>query len=722
MTFLNAALLGGMAAFAIPVIIHLFHRTRFRVVRWGAMHLLESVLRKNTRRLKLEQLILLLIRCLIPVILALLMARPVLTGLEPLLGKQPTSTILLLDNSYSMEAGGVNQSNFMKAKTAAREILDGHVDGSDVAVVRMAGGVSILLDEPSLDLERLRGELDKARAGFGAADLPEALDTAAVLIPKLGRVHREVVIMSDFQKVSWGHHEAPMRVNFFDTIRESHPFKPKLTLFQIGGEITDNVSVTKIDFSRKALGVDQQLRVRATLRNHGGEAYPDLRVVFRVDGADKDVTQTTLEPESDRDVLFTHRFTTSGSHTVEVYADADLLKADNGMMRSVAVWDQVPVLLVSGDANPEFLRGETDFAEIALRPFGAAKEELADLISTRVVEAPKLDVKMLSEARVVLLANVRRLEDAQLKSLESFVREGGGLLIFPGNRIDARWYNATLAADGRGLLPLRVASLAGNVNPGGSHASIVRQHYDHDALTMFNDPRNGNLSTAQIRLWYKMRPQEGSGDDADVTILARLDTGDPFLAEKAFGEGRSILACVPCDAEWTNLPLRPFYLPLLQQLVTYLASEAEPPRNVEVGEPLVALLPPSMAGREAKVTDPAGKVHLLKIEAKGTSAVAEFAHTQQPGLYVLKPAGGDDVHFVVNTDRRESDLGRLTDDEIGTVAEQMGATLVTSTSEYRDLQNERRFGREVWTILLTAMLGLIFLEMFLEQAFARRKA
>ncbi len=105
MSFLNAALLGGMLALAIPIIIHLFHKSRFEVVSWGAMHLLETVIRTNQRKLRLEQWILLALRAAIPVILALVMARPVWSGAQSLLGEARTSTVVLLDNCYSMEAG-----------------------------------------------------------------------------------------------------------------------------------------------------------------------------------------------------------------------------------------------------------------------------------------------------------------------------------------------------------------------------------------------------------------------------------------------------------------------------------------------------------------------------------------------------------------------------------------------------------------------------------------
>ena len=119
MTFLNLALLGGVFALAIPIIIHLFHKSRFKIVQWGAMHLLEAVIRQNQRRIRFEQWILLAIRCAIPVLLALTMARPLWRGAARLIGDVKTSTIVLLDNSYSMDASRAGTSNWSLARDEA---------------------------------------------------------------------------------------------------------------------------------------------------------------------------------------------------------------------------------------------------------------------------------------------------------------------------------------------------------------------------------------------------------------------------------------------------------------------------------------------------------------------------------------------------------------------------------------------------------------------------
>src|SRR5436190_1051035 len=164
MTFLNAALAAGALALAIPIIIHLFHKSRFKIVQWGAMHLLEAVLRQNQRRVRMEQWILLAIRCAIPVLLALAMSRPVWKGMSKLIGDSKTSTVILLDNSYSMEAGRAGVSNWSLARDEAARIITELKSGSEVSVVLMGEGGSPLIDTPTYDTGRVLQALTNAEA------------------------------------------------------------------------------------------------------------------------------------------------------------------------------------------------------------------------------------------------------------------------------------------------------------------------------------------------------------------------------------------------------------------------------------------------------------------------------------------------------------------------------------------------------------------------------
>lgn len=164
--------------------------------------------------------------------------------------------------------------------------------------------------------------------------------------------------------------------------------------------------------------------------------------------------------------------------------------------------------------------------------------------------------------------------------------------------------------------------------------------------------------------------------------------------------------------------MRPLYLPLLQRLSVYLASNVYPPRNLAVGKPLLAFLPLADVSKEATLTTPGGEAVKLKAVKRGERGVLEFLKTQRPGLYTLEPPTGGAVHYVVNADRRESDLTKLSDKEIADLARQHGVALVRSGAEFKALEQTRRYGTEWWKTILWALLALIFLELILQQIFA----
>jgi len=723
MTFLNFILLGGLAAAALPVIIHLLNRQRYQIVPWGAMHLLETVLKVHTRRIKWEQIILLIVRAAIPLFIAICMARPVLTGSSQLAGQARTSQVVLLDNSLSMEGGAVDKSNFSSARDMAAKIAGSLSRGSEVAVVGMAGAFDDVA-EPSSDPSGMATRIRALNGGFGLAQPAASLETAAGLFAtRLHHADRSLVIISDFQKVSWGTEDAAARQRAMDLIR-AQPVQPRVVLIPAGTPVKDNVAVEKIELSRSLVGIKQKVRIRANIRNYGETPWPDLRVYFRVDGVEKSASTVNLVPEGSAQVLFSHMFEKAGSHVVEVRVDADTLKADNAAMAGINVLDQLPVLLVSGDMNPGPLQSETAFLEIALQPFSAtpaARESgMADLISSRVVDEARLSTKDLSTAKVVILANVKQLRDDQLRNVEEFVGDGGGLLIFPGNQTDTAWFNQKLArADATGLSPCRLGTLKGGAEPGDQPAGIVVQHYDHPALALFNDPRNGSLRGMQIRMWNRLDPIPAPGISSPV-IAATLDTGDPFLMDKAFGQGRVMVCATACDSDWGNLPMRPSYLPLVQQLVTHLASRVYPPRNIGIGGRIGAFVPLDLVGKRSVITTPDNARHELQIVKREMHGDISFEGTTRPGLYLLELPGGETVHFVVATPPAESKTGLVDEQELQSIAKQLDATIVRTWDQYSENEKNRRFGREIWKPVLGFLLGLCFVELFLLQWVTRR--
>ncbi len=752
MTFLNQALAFGTAAFLIPLIIHILNRSRFRTVEWGAMHLLESVIRVNHKRFHLEQLILLLIRCAIPVLLALCLARPVLTGSRLLEGDAPVSVVVLLDNSYSMDAVGRAGSRFESAVDAACGIIGATSRGSEVAVIQTGGRPTPLFDQPVFDPEAVVRRLKQLQAGYGASDMQSALDEALATLSGMSNSRRELIIISDFQSADW----KAIGTDVADSIRrqaDAMNIKPALTLLPVGESASGNISVDSLDFPARALGVGHRLAVRANLRNYSASAQDTARVIMRIDGAEHLVSQVSLAPNGSTQTLFPCTFESPGSHVIEVeVVTDDPLATDNRFAAAVTVWDRINVLLVDGDPSSQPLQGETDFLSVALTPYTFGRVRLSDLVETQTVSVKEFGAEPLQKARVVVLANVSKIDDDQLGALSGFVQEGGSLLICAGNRIDLNWYRESMFAGGTGLLPLAFGAPRGQIDDKGKSAHVVAQHFDHPSLEFFNEASNGDLSKAEIRQWYEIEDESsydeeatGSpGHDRDAIVMARLDTGDPLLVERRFGDGVVVQLATACDADWSDLPMRPFFVPLVQQLVTTMASQISPPRNIATGEPAVALFAQtnvhSAPGNGASSSDPSeaaedignaatfsvvtpdGSRRTLSSVPQGRMHFARFDGTQRPGIYTMNIPSADTIHFVAETSRSESDLDVLGEPQLAALGEDMGAEVVRSPAQYLDQDRLRRHGQEIWRYVLAALLAFMFLELVLQQRFARVRA
>ncbi len=741
MTFLNPILLWGAAAVSIPVLIHLFNKNRHVTRRWGAMHLIEATLRIQKRRMRLENLLLMLLRCLIPLLLALCLSRPVITGVGALWGNVETSLVLLMDDSYSLEYEEAGGKPFHQARAMGVAMVKELKRNSDVQVVRLSGGR--LYDSPRSNLNRVQKDLGEMEAGFGKAQLLHGFKEVTALhqAGNLKNMRREVVVLTDFQRVSWPSNELSALK------AEAEGLKAKnaaidWTLLAVGAGSRENLCVESLDYPSLPLAPQQTLRVRAAVRNWGTQERRGLPIAFRVDGKvippgkTLDLGAGQMHKAPAEDDPFQHAFDTPGTHVIEVSVDQDSLKADNTYLASVDVWDHVPVLVVDGESSAASLRGqvdfkgETDFLRIALQPFREVKlPGEKDLYDVRVIKPADFSAQAIGDARVIVLANVARLEAAPTDALKQFIQQGGAALIFLGDQVDKDWYNQHLAQ--AGYLPAPLKALHDHSREAVPFSRVAIKNLRHPALDIF---AGDTALTARISQWYTLQEQP---DNPPYTELARLEAGDLFLTERVVASGRVILCASTCDEEWMQGILEPYYVPLMQQLVMYLASSVAPVRNLSPGQPLVAWFPKADIGKEVSVAylradqvseasvrlgDNAAQTQSLMVAEQGQRGYVYFGATQRPGLYVLRDGAGRLQHYTVNANREESDLKPLDAKEQAHVAASLEARLVKSVDEYRQRDHKRRFGQEIWMGLLWAVLLFTFAEMMLQQWMSRKKA
>src|SRR5438128_4791444 len=135
----------GLLLTSIPIIIHILNRRRFRIVNWAAMEFLLRALRKNRRRLRFEQWLLLAVRCCMLLLLGMALARPIACNqqsLASLAAQRSGLHVLIIDNSYSMAYESDRpdaKTNLDQAKRLARQTMERLAAGGEAVAIIIAG-------------------------------------------------------------------------------------------------------------------------------------------------------------------------------------------------------------------------------------------------------------------------------------------------------------------------------------------------------------------------------------------------------------------------------------------------------------------------------------------------------------------------------------------------------------------------------------------------------
>jgi hypothetical protein len=535
------------------------------------------------------------------------------------------------------------------------------------------------------------------------------------------------VAFSDFQSASWNARDA---VRLQEAVQRLSALKnhPAVTLFDTGPFQTENIAIESIDFTRLPVASNQKVRFEATLRNFGLQTKKTLHVHWKVDGLPAGNTPATLAPGQSMQVSLDRSFETVGAHTIEAHIDGDAFPSDNAFYATLNVQRSISVLIVTGRISNEPFQGETDFLELALHP-GMRTQQEGGIFSLKTIQPEELTPKQLSEARVVVLANTPKLREPQIRSLESFVSDGGGLVFFPGARTDLAWSNEQLYNERTGLLPARLGAAASSSSIGSPGMEIAAGPYMHPSLNVFNSEQN-NLSGIQIQTWYKLTPKQISRAQSTLPsslasspaqsgeapfIFLSLENGDPLFLEHKYGSGLVIQSAIPCSADWSNFPTRPAFVPAMQRLIGHLSTGLNEPAQLKVGDAVVAQLTGGSTAITLQSSD--GTSRTPELEKVGERTLVRFEQTRQPGFYRLSGSASGDQCFAINADRMESPTTRLGSHEIESLSKSIGATLVSNADRLADSLAASHLGREVWNVVLWMILFCLFAEIGLQQRF-----
>jgi len=718
---LNALMLFGLAAVAVPVLIHLFNRRRCAVVDWGAMQFLQVSPAKR-RRLLLDELLLLALRMLLLAVLVLALASPYVAGAAlARLGNRPSRAIVLVfDGSASMTYLQGETSAHTAAQRWALDFLH-QLQPNDRVALLAARHQPVLLLAPTHDHAQAAEALRQLPAPGGGCDLPAAVRSALDILAQSQEPARTIVVLTDGQRHGWADEATLLRWSLLaESLGQPGSTISVVNLDSDRPPDPPNWSLTPLRASRAIAVRGQKVVLHSALQLHGqAEYHPPHRLFLEVDGqlvADVAAPATAqLDKHSQVPLQFEQRFQETGAHVVSLvvapdlplaqrppgYVVRDRLPADNRQDFVVDILPALPVLLVDGGerSGADFLRDALaparDPTPTVLLRVVAALEFTGDQLHQNVGPGPA------TRPRVVVLADVPQLTRGQQQAIERFLQDGGGVLVALGERVVADHYNGQLHA--QGWLPAKLERLAGDEADSQQAVRPLPGSFLHPALELFRDTALGSLAEARFPRWWKLHaPEQGAG----ATVAGLLTGGDPFLVEKAVGQGRVLLCAVPLSNAWrTNLADLPAFAPLVHELIYYLAGTRGTEHNLQPGAPLVYRFGDPHPATVA-LTRPGGTVKQLALD-RSPLVVAE---TLETGVYRLD-AHGAPRYYAVQPDPREADLTPCSAADRERVARLVPLTYASDPA--RLLLGDSLPRLELWWLLLAGVIALLCGEVWL---------
>ncbi len=700
---------------AIPIIIHLVHRRKAKPMPFSTLRFLQMVDQRVARRQRLRELLLLALRILLLAALIGALERPMLhsggfkgTGL-------PTTVAILLDDTASMQAVKDGSSAFARARDGALQALDG-LKNEDSAVVTLATSAADPPEPPTTAMPELRAELSRMECGYGTAELSAPLRLVIASLALSSNPVKEIYIFTDMQRNAWT-----------EALKDAAAQAPKgvpMFVVDVGADVSENLAVKDVDFGIKANVVGAPATCWCRVESAGSKRV-ERKVSLFIEGQKVAEQPAAVNAGGTQTLTFRHVFDRAGQFSGCIAVEPDELPADNRRWFTVEVVEKLPVLIIDGAPSVIAYQDGAFYLRLALEGSAVAGKKLSP-IEAHVVSEAEAAAQRFEDYRCVILADVPRVEEPLAGRLKEYVRAGGGLLIFCGEKVDAAAFNAALGTPDSGgvLLPAPLGPVMTASEKEHPFFQVQRTDTGHPIFR--DNSAETDLGTARVRSFLSTEVPKDSG----AAVIAEMN-GGPLLLERKFGAGAVVLCTSSCTPAWNNLPLKPCFVPVLHQIVYYLSrAGGDAERSTPAGTPYLLKLPStpapvtvefSLPAKDAKET--AGPTREVKSAQAAGENRAALRDTGCPGIYtaVFSTAGTAQRQlFAVNTPAEETELARLPLEKAPDYLDRGNVILVPGAEALAPAVRIERNGVPLWDYLLLATIVLAVCECFVGNVVLKR--
>lgn len=693
MSLLAPLYIAGLLAVSLPIVFHLIRRTPHGRQDFSSLMFLAPSPPRLTRRSRLNNLLLLLLRAAALSLLAFAFARPLFYQEADLnISEAPGRRIaVLVDTSASMRRGDL----WTQARARLDEVLGSLEPNDEVALYTFDQQVRTLFTFSEWnDLDRsqraaaLEARFSEASPTWAATNLGDALVTvvdtladtpASAQLAAAGR--RQLVLISDTQQGS--------RIESLQGYE--WPQAVLLEVKSVAPRDTSNAAIHLVADADDAAPEDGQ-RLRVRVSNEPGSQRDQFTLAWANEqGAVSSDQNVKVYVAPGRSRIARVPWPAKHAKADRLVLQGDEEDFDNTLFVVPPRREQARVLYVGSDAADD-TKGLRYFLAGALVDSPHWQAEIIARRSNEPIEAADL-----LDARLVVMTEA--VADDMLDRLRKFVESGGRLLyVLKG---------VSTGQSAAKLVQIDAVEIEEAANK--NYVLLGRIAFDHPLFTPFADPRFSDFT--KIHFWKHRRLK--LGHDTRSRVIAAFDNGDPFLVERTIGQGTVFLMTSGWQPADSQLALSTKFVPLVTNFIDPNVRAAQK-NGYAVLEPIE--LPKTTDKSRRAVIQPAGN----KIEL--ANGATTFDAAGEPGIYRLM-AGGEELAVAVNLDADESRTAPLAVEDLEHRGARLGTQppaeeLATQERQMRIVELENR--QKLWRWLIVGVLGILVVETALAGRLAHR--
>ena len=671
MTFLNPAILIGMLAAAIPILIHFLNLRKVERVEFSTLTFLKELQKSKIRRIKFKQWLLLALRILIIALLVLAFARPALKTSSFLksTSSAKVTAVVLPDDTPSMNLLSENGSNFNLMKKRAEEILNNFTLGDRVFIIKLSDASVRKFSS----LDKAKRFIKNLRLSSLNGDFYGAVRKAKSILKISADVNKEFYILSDFQR------------NIFSSNKIQNvktAVTPRIYWMRLKMPETNNFSLSNFSLENKILQVGKTVSFSGTVKFNGQSSSESSVLSLFLNG--KKEAQFSLNGSKSENVKLNVTLSKAGLISAMCELSEDAFEYDNRNFLCFNVPENVKTAVIKKSGS------NLNFLQLALN------SNVNKLIQSKVFPIEQFNSVNLLNFNVAIIVGYS--QELNFQKIENFLLNGGGLIFIPAGNSTVNELNKISAG-------LNIPAF-GTLVKGKNFADINsfgKIDFSHPLFEgMFKPGEKPKIESPEFYKYFQFKTG-GKGRP-----IIELEDGSSFLSEFLIGRGKLLVFNTPFNLDASSFPLKGFFAPLINRALFYLSSNTGSIKSVEAGEPIEVKLTEATIP-QLTVLRPDGEKEIIDLSNYGKNFY-NYKRTNLIGIYRFYSGKKLIDYAAVNPVKSESGLTSLSEREIeAKIVEEFPHSQlmqIRQNSNLKELISRSRFGIELWKYFL--LLALIF--------------